>query len=268
MSRLRRELDALKAKRRSGGPGEDPEERLEEARQDARRANDRQRRTVATARRREIIREHGGHEGLDLSEEAVLDGDEEVPFTIGKDGSVACSRDGRPATTRPHVSAEEVWWMQAAWLALELIRGVEPGFTLGEDGALRTTDGRTVLTRARHDAAAHMGPETRRRQQEMTEHPERWERFLTEDDAAAHALDGLLAIPEDLDAPRGFVTPICDSYTEEEADAFGGTMKPYPLFSDAEEREGVRRLAWALLYDPEARAMFSELTRRRDDFAA
>ena len=99
--RLRKEDADLRAERRRGGRGENPEERLEEVRQSARRANDRQRRTVATVRRRENIREAGGYEaskGIDLSEGAVLDGGEEVPFAIGKDGSVACARDGRPVT--------------------------------------------------------------------------------------------------------------------------------------------------------------------------
>ena len=242
------------------------EERMRMVREQAQRANEGHLRTVATVRRMELIREAEGREGLDLSEGAVLDGGEEVPFAIGKDGSVACSRDLRPVTDGRQVWAEEAWWMQAAWEALTLVRGSEPLFTLGEDDSLRTTDGRAVLSRNRHDLAAHMGPQTSRQQEAMIEHPERWESFLAEDDAAAAALDKLMEIPEDLDAPRGFMTPISDERTEEEAEGFAGTMKPYPLFSDAEEREAVRRLAWALLYDPGARALLSELTLRRDAF--
>jgi hypothetical protein len=266
--RLRKEVADLKAQRRRRGPEDEPEALLEEVRQSARRANERHLRTVARVRRMELIREHGGSEGLDLSEGAVLDGGEEVPFAIGKDGSVACSRDGRPATDTLRVWAEESWWLEAGWLALTLVEASEPPFTLHEDGVLRTTDGRDVLSRDRHDLAAHCGPQTSRQHEAMIEHPERWERLLDEDDAAASALDRLLAIPEDLDAPDGFVTPISDAYTEEEAESFAGTMKPHGLFRAARQREDVRRLAWALLHDPEARAALSDLTRRRDAFAA
>jgi hypothetical protein len=40
------------------------------------------------------------------------------------------------------------------------------------------------------------------------------------------------------------------------------------LFADADEKVDVRRLTWALIHDPEARAMLSKLTRRRDAFVA
>jgi hypothetical protein len=272
MSRLRREVEALRARRGWGSEAERRkrrEEEREKVREQAERANEGHLRTVASVRRSELIREAGGREGLDLSEGAVLDGGEEVPFTIGKDGSVACTRDGRPVTDGRHVWAEEAWWMQAAWEALTLVRGSEPGFTLHEDGVLRTPgDGRHVLSRGWYDTRNHFGPQTSRQHEEMAERPERWDEFLAADDEAADALDKLREIPEDLDAPRGFVTPISDDHTEEEVESFAGTMKPYPLFSDAEEREAVRRLAWALLYDPGARALFSDLTLRRDAFAA
>lgn len=60
--------------------------------------------------------------------------------------------------------------------------------------------------------------------------------------------------------------PLGNERTREEADAFGGPHKLFALFGDAGERERVRRMAWALMHVPEARALLSELTRRRDAF--
>lgn len=95
-----------------------------------------------------------------------------------------------------------------------------------------------MLSRDRYDLRAHMGPETSRQQEAMIERHEAWHRFLGEDDVAADALNKLREISEDLDAPYGLVTPICDGHSEEEVESFTGPMNPHAIFSDAREREG------------------------------
>lgn len=40
------------------------------------------------------------------------------------------------------------------------------------------------------------------------------------------------------------------------------------IFEDAEEREATRRMTWTLIHNPDARAMLSQITRRRDAFVA
>ena len=68
--------------------------------------------------------------------------------------------------------------------------------------------------------------------------------------------------------PQGYEAPLRSEWTQEEADAFKGTLKPTAIFFEAAEREAVRRLTWTLTNNPGAWAMLSELTRRRDAFVA
>jgi hypothetical protein len=78
-----------------------------------------------------------------------------------------------------------------------------------------------------------------------------------------HVLSGCEAT-----VPGDYETPLRNEWTQEEVDSFKGTMKPTASFIDAEERERVRRLTSTLIHNPNARAMLSELTLRRDAFVA
>jgi hypothetical protein len=188
------------------------------------------------------------------------------PFEVTPDGDVLCAVDGKPVTTYRQTLAEEFYWMQMEWEALHLVRSVEPTLTLDEGGAFLAPDGRFALDRDLLDARGLHGPRTRELQEAVP--PERWERFLAADERAAAAVERLLGLGEGADPPEGYATPLGGEPTREEADAFGGTRKPTALYEDAQERERVRRLVWALACDPEARRLLSELTRRRDAFAA
>jgi hypothetical protein len=62
--------------------------------------------------------------------------------------------------------------------------------------------------------------------------------------------------------------PLRNEWTQEEVDGFKGTLKPTAIFEDAEERNAVCSLTWTLIHNPDARAMLSEITLRRDAFVA
>jgi hypothetical protein len=70
-------------------------------------------------------------------------------------------------------------------------------------------------------------------------------------------LEVLYPVPED------YEPPLKHEYTQEEADAFEGTMKPTALFIDAEERAATRRLTYVLVHEPRARPLLAELCKRQ-----
>jgi hypothetical protein len=98
--------------------------------------------------------------------------------------------------------------------------------------------------------------------------PERWERFLEADKEAAEFLERLLEMGEAAIVPEDYDTPLKNEWTQEEvSQKFGKSPhKPTALFLDIEEREAVRRLTWILIHNLDAKAMLSEITRRRDTF--
>jgi hypothetical protein len=109
-----------------------------------------------------------------------------------------------------------------------------------------------------------MGPESRRQQEAVP--LERWWRFLDADPEAADLLEGLLALAEDADVPDDYKTPLHEMHELGDVNDRVGKHDLGSIFEDAEERERVRRMTWALMHDPEARRMISELTLRRDAF--
>src|SRR3712207_5914889 len=162
----------------------------------------------------------------------------------------------------------ELWEMEVEWTALRLLRGLEPDFTMDETGAFVTLDGRFAVSRERMDLRGLMGPRTVEIQEAITNTPQRWQRFLEVDDVAAEILERLLELGESTAVPEDYKPPLRNEWTQEEVDGFKGTLKPTAIFFDTLEREAVRRLTWTLTKNPGARAMLSELTRRRDAFVA
>jgi hypothetical protein len=176
-----------------------------------------------------------------------------------------------PATAaeRETVSSHgEFWEMQLEWEALRLLRDLEPGFTLDGSGAFFTLDGRFAVSPERMDLRGLMGPRTEALQEAIEDAPERWGRFLETDHEAADLLDDIRALGEAAVVPEDYETPLRSEWTMEEVESrfSKSPHKPCALFEDTEEREATRRLTWALIHNPDARAMLSELTRRRDAF--
>jgi hypothetical protein len=163
---------------------------------------------------------------------------------------------------------EEFWEMQMEWTALHLIRGIEPDFTLDETDAFVTLDGRFAVSRQRIDLRGLMGPRTQAMQETIANTPERWGRFLAADEEADELLERLLGLGEDAAVPEDYRGPGHEWHDQAEIrERIGG---PHgvggSIFLDAGEREAARRLTWTLTHNPDARAMLSELTRRRDAF--
>jgi hypothetical protein len=161
---------------------------------------------------------------------------------------------------------DEFFEMQIEWTALDLLRGVEPDFTLDAAGAFVTLDGRFAVSRRRIDLRGLMGPRTEELQEAIRDAPERWRRFLSADDEAADVLERLLELAENAAVPEDYREPGHKWHDQGEINDQLGKTDLGSVFVDAEEREAARRLTWTLIHDPEARAMLSELTRRRDAF--
>jgi len=117
---LRRRLDRLEEA--GGSVQETPEEREKRRRmirEGAEQLNSAFRRDAAAERRRELLGSYGSLEamreaGIDWSDEALSE-DLVPPFEVAGDGSVSCSRDGRPVTTFHQTLAEVWYWQQAEW---------------------------------------------------------------------------------------------------------------------------------------------------------
>ena len=177
----------------------------------------------------------------------------------------------RPASEETTSDYGAFWEMQMEWTALHLVRRIEPDFTLDETGAFVTPDGRFAVSRERIDLRGLMGPRTEAMAEAIANTPERWQRFLAADEEAAELLERLLELGEAVAVPDAYKEPGHEWHDQDEIrerigdphDVVGGS-----IFIDAEERDGVRRLTWTLVNDPDARAMLSELTRRRDSFVA
>jgi hypothetical protein len=156
------------------------------------------------------------------------------------------------------------------WTAPDLVRGTELDFTLDGAGAFVTLDGRFAVSPRRMDLRGLMGPRTEETQEAIANAPERWARFLIADDEAADLLWRLLALAEDAAVPDGYREPGHKWHDQAEIrerigdpHGVGGSV-----FVDADEREATRRMTWMLIHNPDAYAMLSGLTRRRDAFVA
>jgi hypothetical protein len=163
------------------------------------------------------------------------------------------------------VGFEEFWEMEMEWIALYLVWGTEPDFTLDETDAFWTLDGRFALSPRRMDLRALMGPRTQETQQAIPS--ERWGRFLAADEEAAELLERVLQLGEDAAVPEDYEEPGHQWHELGEINDRLVNRDLGSIFVDAEEREVARRLTWTLIHNRGARAMLCELTRRRDAFA-
>jgi hypothetical protein len=163
-------------------------------------------------------------------------------------------------------SFEDSWKMQLEWTALHLLRHLEPDFTLDQTDTFWTLDGRFPLSRYRMDLRGFLGARTDAVLETLT--PERWERFLEADEEAAELLKRLLELGEDAPVPETYKEPGHRWHDLGEINDRLGQHDLGSIFVNAAEREATRRLTWTLIHSPDARAMLSELTRRRDAFVA
>jgi hypothetical protein len=169
----------------------------------------------------------------------------------------------RPEPEDQH-ACQDFWEMEMEWTALHLLRHLKPNFTLDQTDTFWTLDGRFALSQHRMDLRGLMGPRTESIQETMT--PQRWERFLEADEEAADLLERLLELGEDAPVPDTYWEPRHKWHELGEVNDRLGRHDLGSIFEDAAEREATRRLTWTLIHNPGARAMLSELTRRRDAF--
>lgn len=150
------------------------------------------------------------------------------------------------------------------WISCDILRGRAPYFTLGEDGAFRTVDGRFAVSPNRLDIRGLFRKDPTREEDAIA--AERWRRLLEEDERAAKALERLLALAENALVPVDYRMPNYKLHDQGEINDRIGNSELGSVFVDTEERERVRRMVYALIHVPEARAMLSFITRRRDEF--
>ena len=125
-------------------------------------------------------------------------------------------------------------------------------------------DGRFAVSRRRMDLRGLMGPRTQAMQETMP--LDMWERFLEDDQEAAELLEHILELGGDAAVPNDYREPGHKWHDLGEVNDRLGQHDLGSVFVDAGEREAVRRLTWTLINNPDARAMLSEITRRRDVF--
>lgn len=159
------------------------------------------------------------------------------------------------------------WELEVEFAVWALVSGYEPKITVDRDGAFYTLDGRFAIDRERMDLRALFGPATERLVEAVP--PERWWRFLEADAEAADLLERLLALADAADVPEGYELPMEDWHAQAEIRERIGDPHGVggPVFGDAEEKEAARRLAWALINDPQAMGLLSEVLHRRDRYA-
>jgi len=161
-------------------------------------------------------------------------------------------------------SYRDFFEMELSWVALDLIRGRAPYFTLGKDGAFRTVDGRFAVSPHRLNLRGLFRVDPTREEEAVA--AERWEQLIEEDERAADALERLWELTDSAIVPVDHRMPNSKSHDQGEINDRLGNTDLGSVFVDAEERERVRRMVYALTHVPEARAMLSEITRRRDAF--
>lgn len=153
--------------------------------------------------------------------------------------------------------AREFWKMEVEDVALKLVCGDEPDLSADDAGNFYTPEGKFAVgpeqvrldVRIRHLDAMILQCEER-----GDPVPEdRWERFLARDEEAADLLDELKALSRAVTVLEGYRTGL---------ELWQGSLAEAP----PEVLEEARPLAWALIHNPEAIRLLSELTRRRDVF--
>jgi CheY-like chemotaxis protein len=161
-------------------------------------------------------------------------------------------------------SYRDFFEMETSWIALDLLRGREPYFTLREDGSFRTQDGRFAVSPNRLDIRGLFRKDPTA--EEWAISAERWERLIEEDERAAEALERLGELAEDALVPVDYRMPNSRGHDQGEINDRIGNFELGSVFVDADERERVRRLTYVLTHVPDARAALCFVTKRRDAF--
>lgn len=171
---------------------------------------------------------------------------------------------------------EEDYKAQLETTATDLVLSLGPDLSFRDD-AFYAPDGRLALSSSYMDIAAIMGPGYEERMQELQ--VEAWKRCLDKDERAEEIVGELFEMAEDTEAPPDYWTwlsawPIGAEYLAEGYHA--GRTPPAseepPSGCDGEppmnpeDREKARRLAWALINNPEARSLLAELCELRERY--
>ena len=90
--------------------------------------------------------------------------------------------------------------------------------------------------------------------------------MLESDEEAAELLERLLQLGEDAVMPEDYREPGYQWHDSGEVNDRLGRHDLGSIFEGLEERETTRRLTWTLIHNPDARALLSGITRRRDSF--
>ncbi len=129
------------------------EKRLIMMRAGAEHQNERHFRELARERRGELLERvgYGTPSADELRDENFIYPDDRPPFVIADDGTVSCSRDGRPVTTYPQTLAEVWFWQEMEAPGL--------GLVYDEDAeAFYNRAGEFALSRYFADLRGMMGP--------------------------------------------------------------------------------------------------------------
>ena len=149
LRRLEGEADAAHPRETA----DEREKRLTMIREGAEQQNERFFRELARERRGDLL-EKVGYDTLtaeELRDENFIYQDDTPPFVIADDGTVTCSRDGRPVTTYPQTLAEVWFWEETEAPCLRLV--------YDEDAeAFYNRAGEFALSRDFADLRGLMGP--------------------------------------------------------------------------------------------------------------
>jgi hypothetical protein len=151
------------------------------------------------------------------------------------------------------------WELELSFVAWHLLEGIEPHFTMDEQGDFCTFDGRFAVGKGGLNIRNLMGKETEAQADAVP--VDRWQRFLEADEKAAELLERLLLAGEAADAPDEYELP-CGPLTGPAA--WGGVDDGVT----EEFEESLRRLTWALASDEEVLGLLAGLLHRRDRFVA
>ena len=153
---VKRRLGKLEAEAAAARPAESAdgrEKRLTMTREGAEQQNERFFRELARERRGELLERvgHGTLSANELLDENFVRPDDAPPFVIAAEGTVTCSRDGRPVTDYPATIAEVWYWEEMEAPGLGLVYDEETG-------AFYNGAGEFTLSRDFADLRGLMGP--------------------------------------------------------------------------------------------------------------
>ena len=153
---VKRRLGRLEAEAGADRPTEgadEREKRLAMTREGAEQENERFFRELAREQRGELLERVGWDTPTadELRDENVVRPEDTPPFVIAGDGTVTCSRDGRPVTDYPATLAEVWYWQEMEAPSLRLVHDEETE-------AFHNRAGEFALSRDFADLRGLMGP--------------------------------------------------------------------------------------------------------------